>query len=145
MSIYIGIDWSQDKHDVAFMNAAGAIIARLTIPHQVEGFEKLDEMRRQLGVPTSQCLVGMETAHNILIDFLWGQGYEQVYVIPPSVVKSSRGRYGSSGARSDQQDARLLADILRTDRARLQQWRPDSVWGLSCSVITPQPWACLAA
>ena len=26
MSIYIGIDWSQDKHDVAFMNAAGAII-----------------------------------------------------------------------------------------------------------------------
>jgi transposase len=69
----------------------------------------------------------METAHNILIDFLWGQGYEQVYVIPPSVVKSCRGRYGSSGAHSDQQDARLLADILRTDRARLQQWRPDSL------------------
>lgn len=127
MSVYMGIDWSTKKHDIVLLNEAGAIIARQTIPHQVEGFEKLDEMRRQLGVPTSQCLVGMETAHNILIDFLWGQGYEQVYVIPPSVVKSSRGRYGSSGARSDQQDARLLADILRTDRARLQQWRPDSL------------------
>jgi hypothetical protein len=23
MSIYMGIDWSQDKHDVAFMNEAG--------------------------------------------------------------------------------------------------------------------------
>jgi hypothetical protein len=69
----------------------------------------------------------METAHNVLIDFLWGRGYEHVYVIPPSVVKSSRGRYGSSGARSDQRDARLLADILRTDRARLLQWRPDSL------------------
>ena len=127
MSVYMGIDWSTKKHDIVLLNEAGAIIARQTIPHQAEGFEKLDEMRRQIGVPTSQCLVGMETAHNILIDFLWGRGYEQVYVIPPSVVKSSRGRYGSSGARSDQRDARLLADILRTDRARLQQWRPDSL------------------
>ena len=39
MSTYIGIDWSQDKHDVAFMNGAGAIIARLTIPHQPADFQ----------------------------------------------------------------------------------------------------------
>jgi len=45
MSIYIGIDWSQDKHDVAFMNASGAIIARLTIPHQPAGFHKLETTR----------------------------------------------------------------------------------------------------
>jgi transposase len=127
MSVYMGIDWSTKKHDIVLLNEAGAIIARQTIPHQAEGFEKLDEMRRQINVPTSQCLVGMETAHNILIDYLWGQGYDRVYVIAPSVVKGCRGRYGSSGAHSDQQDARLLADILRTDRARLQQWRPDSL------------------
>ena len=48
-----------------------------------------------------------------------GAGYSRVYMIPPTVVKSSRGRYGSSGTRSDQKDAQLLADILRTDRARL--------------------------
>jgi hypothetical protein len=42
MSIYIGIDWSHDKHDVAFMNASGASIARLTIPHQPAGFHKLE-------------------------------------------------------------------------------------------------------
>jgi transposase len=53
--------------------------------------------------------------------------YHQVYVIPPSVVKSTRGRYGQSGARSDERDAFLLADLLRTDRARLQPWRPDSL------------------
>jgi hypothetical protein len=69
----------------------------------------------------------METAHNVLIDYLWGRGCSQVYVIPPKVVKSSRGRYGSSGTRSDQKGAQLLADILRTDRARWQPWRPDSL------------------
>jgi len=126
MSIYIGIDWSQDKHDVAFMNAAGAIIARLTIPHQPDGFRKLETTRQQLAVTAVDCLVGLETAHNLLLDFLWDHGYQHIYVIPPWVVKSSRGRYGHSGARDDTLDAQLLADLLRTDRARLHPWRPDS-------------------
>ena len=97
------------------------------IPHQKSGFRQLDETREALDVPAAECLVGMETAHNVLIDYLWGQGYSQVYVVPPTVVKSSRGRYGNSGAKSDKMDARLLADILRTDRGRLQPWRPDSL------------------
>lgn len=126
MSVFMGIDWSQEKHDVAFMNAAGAIIARLTVPHQPDGFRKLEATRQQLGVAAEECLVGLETAHNLLVDYLWERGYSQVYVIPPSVVSSSRGRYGNSGAKDDSKDAQLLADLLRTDRARLQPWRPDS-------------------
>lgn len=127
MQIYIGIDWSEDKHDVVFMNAAGAPIARLTIPHTPEGFLKLEATRERLGVSPTDCLVGLETAHNLLIDFLWARGYTRVYVIPPNVVKSTRGRYRQSGARTDQSDALLLADLLRTDRARLQPWHPDSL------------------
>ncbi|HEX9595650.1 MAG TPA: hypothetical protein VF982_02130, partial [Anaerolineales bacterium] len=33
-----------------------------------------------LAVAADDCLVGMETAHNVLIDYLWGRGYNQVYV-----------------------------------------------------------------
>jgi transposase len=127
MSVYMGIDWSAQKHDIVFLNEAGASIARQTIAHQANGFQQLDETRQSLTVPATDCLVEMETAHNVLIDYLWGQGYSQVYVIPPTVVKSSRGRYGGSGSRSDQMDAHLLADILRTDRTRLQPWHPDSL------------------
>lgn len=108
------------------MNAAGAIIARLTVPHQPDGLRKLEATRQQLGIAAEECLVGLETAHNLLVDYLWERGYSQVYVIPPSVVNSSRGRYGNSGAKDDRKDAQLLADLLRTDRARLQPWRPDS-------------------
>jgi transposase len=127
MSVYMGIDWSVKKHDVAFLNETGSIIAQLTIAHKASGFEKLNKTREQVGVGAAECLVGLETAHNLLIDYLWGRGYEQVYVIPPSVVKSSRGRYGSSEVRTDARDARLLADLLRTDLARLYPWRPDSL------------------
>jgi hypothetical protein len=41
----------------------------------------------------AECRVGLETAHNVLIDFLWAKGYTQVYVIPPNVGKGIRGRY----------------------------------------------------
>lgn len=127
MKVYIGIDWSERKHDIVFMNEAGAPIVRLTIPHAPEGFLKLEATRRELGVAREDCLVGLETAHNLVIDFLWSHNYTNVYVVPPSVVKSTRGRYGHSGARTDQSDAFLLADMLRTDRARLQPWHPDSL------------------
>jgi transposase len=127
MSVYMGIDWSVKKHDLAILDEAGKVIAQTVVPHQKSGFRLLDETRAAMNVAVDACLVGMETAHNVLIDYLWGQGYNQVYVVPPTVVKSSRGRYGNSGAKSDKMDARLLADILRTDRSRLQPWRPDSL------------------
>lgn len=95
--------------------------------HSLEGLQNLEKTRQYLGVEQAECLVAWETAHNLIIDFLWAQGYQQVYVIPPSVIKSCRGRYGSSEARSDQQDGRLIADVLRTDRSRLQPWQPDSL------------------
>jgi transposase len=127
MPVYLGIDWSQNKHDLCFVNAAGAAIARATIPHSADGFLELDRLREKLGVPAAECWVGLETSHNLLIDFLWARGYTQVYVLPPNVVKSTRGRYRQSGARNDQSDAYLLGDVLRTDQARLQPWHPDSL------------------
>lgn len=127
MSVYLGIDWSQSKHDAAFVNPAGACLAQLTISHSPEGFRKLDETRLQLGIEPSDCLVGLETAHNVLVDFLWSRGYGQIYVVPPNVVKSNRSRYRQSGAQSDPGDAQVLADILRTDCGRLYPWFPDGL------------------
>lgn len=125
MKVYTGIDWSENKHDVVFLNEAGAQLAYMTIRHQPEGFCELDEMRQKLDVVPDDCLVALETAHNLLVDFLWDRGYDQVYVIPPNVIKSNRGRYRQSGARTDESDAFVLADVLRTDRHRLQPWHPD--------------------
>jgi transposase len=127
MPVYLGIDWSQEKHDAAFLNEAGAIIAQLTIPHRPEGFLQLDTTRQRLGVAASECLVGLETAHNLQVDFLWDRGYTQVYVLVPKMVQRSRERYRQSGASSDPSDAFVIADILRTDRNRLQPWFPDSL------------------
>ena len=109
MKVYIGIDWSEQKHAVCFMNAAGSVIQELEIAHTPEGFLRLEQVRRDLGVAVADASLGLETAHNLLMDFLVEQGYPQLYVLPPSLVKSNQGRYASSGAKDDRRDARLIA------------------------------------
>jgi transposase len=126
MQVYIGIDWSKDKHDVAYMNSAGSVIAYQTIASNPVGYAALDARRQQLGAQLEECWVGIETVQNLLLDDLVRRGYSHLYLVPPSLVKDSRGRFGESKANSDRKDAELLADLLRTDRARLHPWQPDS-------------------
>jgi transposase len=47
-------------------------------------------------------------------------------VISPNQVHNLRGRYGSAGNKDDRFDAFVLADTLRTDRARLRPLIPDT-------------------
>ena len=126
MTVYIGIDWSEKKHDVCYMHENGEVLRTLVIPHSLDGFVALDQARAELGVTAADCVVGLETAHNLLVDFLWDQGYQRIYILPPKTVKSNRGRYRQSGAKSDAWDARLITDILRTDHRRYIVWQPDS-------------------
>lgn len=125
MTVYIGIDWSENEHEVVWLNEPGAIIAHFTMKHKPAEFMKLEQVRQELGLAALDCQVGLETAHNLVVDLLWAWGYEQLYVIPPSVIKSNRGRFSSSGARDDARDGHLIAEVLRTDRGRLQPWAPD--------------------
>jgi transposase len=125
MKVYIGIDWSENKHDVCFLKEMGEVLLVQEIRHTIAGFRQLDQARQSLGVERQEVVIGLETAHNLLVDYLWDQGYEQIYVLPPSVVKSAQKRYRQSGAKDDAWDARLIANLLRTDRARYRPWKPD--------------------
>jgi len=134
MKLYIGIDWSQSKHDICFVNTKGVTQSQLVIPHSQTGFWEFEQRRKRLGVPADDCLVGLETSHSILVDFLWDRGYSNLFVLPPTLVKGSRTRMRSSAAKDDPGDAYLIADILRTDQGRLQVWQPDS--GLTRQIRT---------
>ena len=54
------------------------------------------------------------------------RAHVQEVVISPNQVHSLRGRYGFAGNKDDRFDAFVLADTLRTDRARLRPLIPDS-------------------
>ncbi len=70
MITYIGIDWSTQKHDVCFVNTAGTAIARQVIAQTAAGFAQFERQRERLGVEPAECMIGIETAHNLLADSL---------------------------------------------------------------------------
>jgi transposase len=59
--------------------------------------------------------VGIETAHGLLPRGLVAAGYT-VYEINPLAASRYRDRHRLSGAKSDKADAKMLADLVRTDR-----------------------------
>ena len=137
MKTIIGIDWSEKKHCCHLYNEDGAQLLRLEVPATINGFRELTRQMNQLNPEPANCLVAIETAHNLLVDYLHDQGYT-LYILAPSLVRSNRGRQGSSGAKDDDRDALLLADILRTDLGRLIPWLPDGLrWYAKCVHCSP--------
>ena len=122
---FFGIDWSDDHHNLCIRNAQGTIISLVEFKHTLKGFLRLDDERRKLGVAPSECLVAIETAYNLIVDFLMDRGY-LIYLIPPQATASYRNRHRSSGAHTDVSDAALLSSILLTDLDSHRRLKPNS-------------------
>ena len=124
---FIGIDWSQTKHDIGYVHDNGRPDFHQVIAHSQIGFQQFHEKCESLGLERDECHIGIETSYSLLVDELWSYGYSNIYVIPPSVVTAARGIRTSSGAHNDKSDAYMLANLVRTERERLQPWKPDSL------------------
>lgn len=113
--IFVGIDWSETHHDVCAMNADGKVLAKGRVPEGVEGVARLQEMVSALAEDPSDVAVGIELDRGLLVGALVASGYA-VHAINPLSVDRYRDRHRTSGAKSDPGDAKVLADLVRTDR-----------------------------
>jgi transposase len=112
-----GLDWARDDHAVPVVDARG----RELIRHSAAGLRELIEVLSRAGCAE----VAIERPDGPATETLPGTGLT-VVVISPNQVKNLRGRYGSAGNKDDRFDAFVLADTLRTDRARPRPLVPDS-------------------
>src|SRR6478736_5662458 len=119
--ITCGIDWARDDHAVSIVDAKGREVTRKTITHDAAGLRDLLTTLNRAGARE----VAIERPDGPVVDTLL-EGGITVVVISPNQVKNLRGRYGSAGNKDDRFDAFVLADTLRTDRARLRLLTPDS-------------------
>jgi transposase len=113
--IFIGDDWSEDHHDVHLMNEAGQRLASRRLPEGMSGIRGLHELVAAHAEEPDQAVIGIETDRGLWVGALAAAGY-QVYAINPLAVAHYRDRHHVSGAKSDASDAKLLADLVRTDR-----------------------------
>ena len=122
--LFVGIDWSQKKHDVCIHNQEGARLSQLTIANDYQGFHRLDQELGAFGVPAQECMIGIETDSLLLVDYLQDRSYS-VHVVPPSATKGYREIHRPSGAVDDASDAALLAWVMRVDRRDRYGSRPN--------------------
>ena len=115
-----GIDWARDDHAVAVVDARGREAYRCVVEHSAAGLRALLGLLGKRGVSE----VAIERPDGPVVEALLDAGVT-VVVISPNQVKNLRGRYGSAGNKDDRFDAFVLADTLRTDRARLRPLVPD--------------------
>jgi transposase len=114
--IFVGDDWSEDHHDIEVLDEAGGRLVRRRLPEGVDGIGQLHGLVAELATDPAEVVVGIETDRGLWVGALVAAGYG-VYAINPRAVARYRERYGGgSGAKSDAGDAKVLADLVRTDR-----------------------------
>jgi transposase len=115
LTITCGIDWAENHHDVAVVDAAGTLLAKRRIRDDAEGFRRLLDLLAEVGESRERPIpVAVETARGLLIACLRATG-RRVYSINPLAVARYRERHRVARAKSDHADAMALANILRTD------------------------------
>ncbi len=114
--LFVGIDWAEDHHDLVVMAEVGKVLAGTRIGDDLAGVARLHALIAEHQVDTDEPVtVGIETDRGLLVTSLVAAGYE-VYAVNPMVASRYRDRHSIAGAKSDAGDARMLANLVRTDR-----------------------------
>jgi hypothetical protein len=113
--LFVGDDWAEDHHDVHLMDEAGQQIARRRLPEGLAGIRAFHELVADHADEPGDVVVGIETDRGLWVQALIAAGYH-LYAINPLAAARYRDRHNVAGAKSDTGDAKVLADLVRTDR-----------------------------
>ncbi len=133
--VFCGIDWASDHHDVALIDQDAVLLAKLRIDDTAAGLARLLELLAEHGdSPESRMPVAIETSHGLLVACLRATG-RPVHAINPLTAARYRSRYTLAGKKSDHLDAKVLANILRTDIAEHRPLLADSELAQAITVL----------
>ena len=107
------------------MDGNGKKLAARRLPEGLEGIRGFHELvASHIGEP-GEVIIGIETDRGLWVTALVAAGY-QVYAINPLAASRYRDRHAVAGTKSDAGDAKMLADLVRTDRHNHRQVAGDS-------------------
>ena len=124
-ALFVGVDWGEAHHDLCLLDQDGRVLAARRIADGLAGVGELHALVAAHSEDPGRVVVGIETDPGLLVGALVAAG-NQVYAVNPQVVSWYRGRHSSSRAKSDRGDAKVLADLVRTDRHNHCQVAGDS-------------------
>ncbi len=116
--LFVEVDWAEAAHEVCVLDVEGPVRAKGKISNDLAGVARLhdliaasapEEVDKEPAVT-----VGIETDRGLLVRAMVAAGY-RVLAVNPLAVDRYRDRHRMSGAKSDPGDAKVLADMVRTD------------------------------
>jgi transposase len=135
VTVFCGIDWAEDHHDIALVDQDGTLLAKRRIGDDAAGFAALLQLLVEAGDdPDAPIPVAIETSHGLLVACLRATG-RPVFPINPLSVSRYRDRHSVARRKSDAGDALVLANILRTDLAAHRPLPADSELAQAIAVL----------
>jgi transposase len=113
-SVFVGLDWAEDHHDVFVEDDSGRRLAAARLPEGVEGVRRFHELVAGHTDEPDEVVIATETDRGLFVNALVAAGYTVLAVNPMSTSRY-RERHSTSGAKSDPGDAKVLAELARTD------------------------------
>jgi transposase len=113
-AVFVGHDWAEDHHDVFIEDPEGRRLGGGRLPEGVEGVARFHAWVADHAEDPTEVTVATETDRGLFVGSLVAAGYTVLAVNPLSVARY-RERHSTSGAKSDPGDAKVLADLARTD------------------------------
>jgi transposase len=112
--VFVGLDWAEDHHDVFVEDDDGRRLAAGRVPEGVVGMARFHELVAGHVEDPADVVIAAETDRGLFVGALIAAGYTVLAVNPMSTSRY-RERHSTSGAKSDPGDAKVLADLARTD------------------------------
>jgi transposase len=112
--VFVGHDWAEAHHDIHIADDQGRRLHRARLGEGVEGVARFHELVADLVDEPAEVVVATETDRGLFVAALVAAGYTVLAVNPMSTSRY-RERHTTSGAKSDPGDAKVLAELARTD------------------------------
>ena len=124
LAALIGLDWGDQRHDIALHAADTATVETSRLDHTPEAIAAwlATLAERFQGAPIG---IALETSRGAIVHALLEAPFVVLYPIQPRSLKRFREAFSPNGAKDDTPDARLLLALLVHHRAQLTPLRLD--------------------
>ena len=122
---FVGIDWSDTKHDVCIQEANSECREFTVIPHQVELIDEwAQSLQQRFGSPIA---VAVELSKGPIVYALQKYDFLVIYPVNPSTLAKYREAFKPSRAKDDPSDAELAVDLILRHPDHFKPLHPQSV------------------
>ncbi len=121
---FIGIDWSDAKHDLCLALPDGSAQERSVLEHRPAAIRAWAEGLRDRfqGAPIAVCL---ELSQGPIVSALLEHDFFVIFPVNPSTLATYRRAFTPSRAKDDPTDAQVALDLLLRHRDKLKPLRPE--------------------